>query len=92
MLDAFRRTDTIQFGRTNPRTTWARWDHGGEPLGSGTRHYDTAGTGWRDKDGLHTVREYRDGLQKYDGRAGHTLAERNADGTWTWHRYDGAAA
>ncbi|MEU6345956.1 hypothetical protein ABZ883_33945 [Streptomyces sp. NPDC046977] len=91
VLDAFRRTDTIQFGRTNPRTSWARWDHGGRPTGSGTRHYDTAGTGWRDKVGLQTVREYRDGLQKYDGRAGHTLAERGADGTWTWHRYDGAA-
>ncbi|MFJ4849016.1 hypothetical protein [Streptomyces sp. NPDC088733] len=91
VLDAFRRTDTIQFGRTNARTSWARWDHGGRPTGSGTRHYDTAGTGWRDKEGLQTVREYRDGLQKYDGRAGHTLAERGADGTWTWHRYDGAA-
>ncbi|MGW1725712.1 hypothetical protein ACWCQK_22585 [Streptomyces sp. NPDC002306] len=92
VLDSFRRTDTIAFGRTNPRTTWARWDDSGALHGSGSRHYDTAGTGWRDTDGLgRTVREYRDGLQKFDGRPGHTLAVRDDQGAWTWHRYDGTA-
>ncbi|MER7178409.1 hypothetical protein ABT404_02745 [Streptomyces hyaluromycini] len=90
VLDAFRRTDTIQFGRTNPRTTWTRWSQEGEVRGSGTRHYDTAGTGWVDKDTQGAVREFREGLQKYDGKAGHVLAERAGDGSWTWHRYDGA--
>ncbi|MFD8814046.1 hypothetical protein ACFV23_21745, partial [Streptomyces sp. NPDC059627] len=90
-LDSFRRTDTIAFARTDPRTHWVRWDESGTPAGTGGRHYDTAGTGWHDTDGRgRTVREYRDGLQKFDGSAGHTLAVRNADGSWTWHRYDGA--
>ncbi|MFI6017889.1 hypothetical protein ACIBCP_09800 [Streptomyces sp. NPDC051287] len=90
-VDAFRRTDTIAFARTNPRTHWVRWDGTGTPAGTGARHYDTAGTGWRDTDGRgRTVREYRDGLQKFDGRAGHTLGVRDGDDGWTWHRYDGA--
>ncbi|MEV7320576.1 hypothetical protein [Streptomyces sp. NPDC093970] len=90
-VDAFRRTDTIAFARTNPRTHWVRWDETGIPAGTGSRHYDTAGTGWRDTDRWgRTVREYRDGLQKFDGRAGHTLGVHNGDGGWTWHRYDGA--
>ncbi|MFD9003622.1 hypothetical protein ACFV0T_22035 [Streptomyces sp. NPDC059582] len=91
VLDSFRRTDTIAFGRSNPRTTWARWDDSGALRGSGSRHYDTAGTGWSDTDGLgRTVREYRDGLQKFDGRPGHTLAVRDEQGAWTWHRHDDA--
>ncbi|MDT0462968.1 hypothetical protein [Streptomyces gibsoniae] len=91
VLDAFRRTDTIQFGRTNPRTTWVRWGRDGEVRGFGTRYYDTAGTGWVDKGTHGAVREFREGLQKYDGPAGHILAERADDGSWTWHRHDGAA-
>ncbi|MER7834718.1 hypothetical protein ABTY98_02095 [Streptomyces sp. NPDC096040] len=91
VVDSFRRTDTIAFARTNPRTHWVRWDESGTPAGTGSRHYDTAGTGWRDTDGWgRTVREYRDGLQKFNGRAGHTLGIDNGNGTWTWHRYDGA--
>ncbi|MGW2958775.1 hypothetical protein ACWDGI_09825 [Streptomyces sp. NPDC001220] len=90
-VDAFRRTDTISFARTNPRTHWVRWDDSGTPAGTGSRHYDTAGTGWRDTDGWgRTVREYRDGLQKFDGRPGHTLGVDDGNGGWTWHRYDGA--
>ncbi|WP_369228381.1 hypothetical protein AB5J52_01860 [Streptomyces sp. R39] len=92
VVDSFRRTDTIGFARTNPRTHWVRWDDTGTPASTGSRHYDTAGTGWRDTDGRgRTVREYRDGLQKFDGGTGHTLGVRADDGTWTWHRYDGAA-
>ncbi|MEW1776039.1 hypothetical protein [Streptomyces sp. NPDC086777] len=90
VVDSFRRTDTIAFARTNPRTHWVRWDDTGTPAGTGSRHYDTAGTGWRDTDGWgRTVREYRDGLQKFNGRTGHTLAVNDGDGAWTWHRYDG---
>ncbi|MEU0965939.1 hypothetical protein ABZ357_11120 [Streptomyces sp. NPDC005917] len=90
VVDSFRRTDTISFARTNPRTHWVRWDETGTPAGTGSRHYDTAGTGWRDSDGWgRTVREYRDGLQKFNGRAGHTLGI-DDNGAWTWHRYDGA--
>ncbi|MFF7468809.1 hypothetical protein [Streptomyces sp. NPDC008092] len=90
VVDSFRRTDTIDFARTNPRTHWVRWDDSGTPLGTGSRHYDTAGTGWRDTDGWgRTVREYRDGLQKFNGRTGHTLGVGDGNGAWTWHRYDG---
>ncbi|WP_406446364.1 hypothetical protein OHB00_03430 [Streptomyces sp. NBC_00631] len=90
VVDSFRRTDTIDFARTNPRTHWVRWDDTGTPVGTGSRHHDTAGTGWRDTDGWgRTVREYRDGLQKFDGRTGHTLGVDNGNGAWTWHRYDG---
>ncbi|MEW2304416.1 hypothetical protein AB0958_31410 [Streptomyces sp. NPDC006655] len=90
VVDSFRRTDTIGFARTNPRTHWVRWDDTGTPVGTGSRHYDTAGTGWRDTDGRgRTVREYRDGLQKFNGRTGHTLGVDNGDGSWTWHRHDG---
>ncbi|MER5525236.1 hypothetical protein ABT075_11615 [Streptomyces sp. NPDC002677] len=90
VVDSFRRTDTIDFARTNPRTHWVRWDDTGTPLGTGSRHYDTAGTGWRDTDGWgRTVREYRDGLQKFNGRTGHTLGVDDGNGAWTWHRYDG---
>ncbi|WP_326579490.1 hypothetical protein OIE69_37960 [Actinacidiphila glaucinigra] len=92
VLDAFRRTDTIAFGRTNPRSSWAHWDNAGSLRGSGSRNHDTAGTGWHDVDGRgRMLREYRDGLQKYDGRTGHTVAVKEADGSWTWHRFDGAA-
>ncbi|MFF5139509.1 hypothetical protein ACFY6U_07215 [Streptomyces sp. NPDC013157] len=90
VVDSFRRTDTIDFARTNPRTHWVRWDDTGTPVGTGSRHYDTAGTGWRDTDGRgRTVREYRDGLQKFNGRTGHTLGVDDGNGAWTWHRYDG---
>ncbi|MEU5311570.1 right-handed parallel beta-helix repeat-containing protein [Streptomyces sp. NPDC021562] len=90
VVDSFRRTDTIDFARTNRRTQWVRWDDTGTPVGTGSRHYDTAGTGWRDTDGRgRTVREYRDGLQKFNGRTGHTLGVDDGDGAWTWHRYDG---
>ncbi|MFK0150603.1 hypothetical protein ACIQVK_00820 [Streptomyces sp. NPDC090493] len=90
VVDSFRRTDTIDFARTNPRTHWVRWDDSGTPVGTGSRHYDTAGTGWRDTDGWgRTVREYRDGLQKFNGRTGHTLGVDDGNGAWTWHRYDG---
>ncbi|MEU9346956.1 hypothetical protein AB0D74_37705 [Streptomyces sp. NPDC048278] len=89
-VDSFRRTDTIDFARTNPRTHWVRWDDTGTPVGTGSRRYDTAGTGWRDTDGWgRTVREYRDGLQKFNGRTGHTLGVNDGNGAWTWHRYDG---
>ncbi|MFG2957294.1 hypothetical protein ACGF5O_26665 [Streptomyces sp. NPDC048291] len=90
VVDSFRRTDTIDFARTNPRTHWVRWDDTGTPVGTGSRRYDTAGTGWRDTDGWgRTVREYRDGLQKFNGRTGHTLGVDDGNGAWTWHRYDG---
>ncbi|MFF3985145.1 hypothetical protein ACFY0B_11060 [Streptomyces sp. NPDC001797] len=89
VVDSFRRTDTIGFARTNPRTHWVRWDDTGTPAGTGSRHYDTAGTGWRDTDGWgRTVREYRDGLQKFNGRTGHTLGIDDGNGGWTWHRHD----
>ncbi|WP_446039716.1 hypothetical protein [Streptomyces sp. SID1121] len=98
VLDAFRRTDSVGFGHFNRRTVWVRWGDDGALRDWGTRHYDTAGTGWRDlphtslgdrRTGLTAVREYRDGLQAYDNGAGHVLAVRDDAGTWTWHRYDG---
>ncbi|MFJ2645196.1 hypothetical protein ACIO1C_00415 [Streptomyces sp. NPDC087420] len=98
VLDAFRRTDTVGFGHFNRRTVWVRWGEDGALRDWGTRHYDTAGTGWRDlphtrlgggRPGTGAVREYRDGLQAYDNGAGHVLAVRDDAGAWTWHRYDG---
>ncbi|WP_431950775.1 hypothetical protein [Actinacidiphila sp. bgisy167] len=92
LLDSFRRTDTIDFGRTNPRTHWARWGEDGVLSGTGIREYDTAGTGWRDLDGRgNVVHEYQAGLQKHGNGTGHTLALANADGELRWHRYDGAS-
>ncbi|MFE2915898.1 hypothetical protein ACFXI0_32890 [Kitasatospora indigofera] len=91
VLDAYRRTDTIAFGDLNRRTGWAHWDDTGALAGHGTRRYDTSGFGWRDVDHRGTtVHEYRDGLQKTGGVAGHTFAVRGAGGRWTWHRFDGA--
>ncbi|MFE3242265.1 RHS repeat domain-containing protein, partial [Kitasatospora indigofera] len=91
VLDAYRRTDTIAFGDLNRRTGWAHWDGTGALAGHGTRRYDTSGFGWRDVDHRGTtVHEYRDGLQKTGGVAGHTFAVRGAGGRWTWHRFDGA--
>ncbi|GGV40368.1 hypothetical protein GCM10010495_67300 [Kitasatospora herbaricolor] len=91
VLDAYRRTDTISFGDLNRRTGWAHWDDTGALAGHGTRRYDTSGFGWRDVDHRGTtVHEYRDGLQKTGGVAGHTFAVRGAGGRWTWHRFDGA--
>jgi hypothetical protein len=91
VLDSFRRTDTVAFGKFTRSTTWAHWDDAGGLLRHGTRHYDTSGFGWKDVDSRGvTVHEYRDGLQKYGGKAGHTLAVRGPDGKWTWHRFDGS--
>ncbi|MFF7216303.1 hypothetical protein ACFZAU_38200 [Streptomyces sp. NPDC008238] len=91
LLDSFRRTDTIAFGRTNPRTSWARWGDEAALSGSGIREYDTAGTGWRDLDGRgDVVHEYQAGLQKHTNGTGHTLALRNRNGDLRWHRFDGA--
>ncbi|MEU1619188.1 hypothetical protein ABZ479_18075 [Streptomyces sp. NPDC005722] len=91
LLDSFRRTDTIAFGRTNPRTSWARWGDEAALSGSGIREYDTAGTGWRDLDGRgDVVHAYQAGLQKHTNGTGHTLALRNGNGDLRWHRYDGA--
>ncbi|MFF3255887.1 hypothetical protein ACFYWP_33765 [Actinacidiphila glaucinigra] len=89
-LDSFRRTDSIAFGRTNPRTSWARWGDDATLSGAGIREYDTAGTGWRDFHGRNVVHEYQAGLQKHANGTGHTLALRNGNGELRWHRYDGA--
>ncbi|HEY0687976.1 MAG TPA: hypothetical protein VGD71_02960 [Kribbella sp.] len=90
VLDSFRRTDTVGFGYLNRRTTWVTYHADGRLTGSGTRHFDTAGSGWRDVNNAgHTIREHRDGLQKYQGSTGHVLAYRRNDGSWQWHRYDG---
>ncbi|WP_189165725.1 hypothetical protein, partial [Sphaerisporangium melleum] len=92
LLDSFRRTDTLDFGRViGRRTTWAHWDESGALLGHGDRQYDTSGFGWKDVDHLYrTVHEYREGLQKFGRNTGHTLAVRDpATGRWTWHRFDG---
>ncbi|MDX2708651.1 hypothetical protein PV350_38245 [Streptomyces sp. PA03-6a] len=92
LLDSFRRTDTIDFGRMNPRTSWARWGDEATLSGAGIREYDTAGTGWRDLDGRgNVVHEYQAGLQKHGNGTGHTLALRNENGELRWHRYDGAS-
>ncbi|MFI2300319.1 hypothetical protein ACH5AL_15960 [Actinacidiphila glaucinigra] len=90
LLDSFRRTDSIAFGRTNPRTSWARWGDDAALSGAGIREYDTAGTGWRDFHGRDVVHEYQAGLQKHANGTGHTLALRNGNGELRWHRYDGA--
>ncbi|MEU1542583.1 hypothetical protein ABZ461_31655 [Actinacidiphila glaucinigra] len=91
LLDSFRRTDSIAFGRTNPRTSWARWGDEATLSGAGIREYDTAGTGWRDLDGRgNVVHEYQTGLQKHGNGTGHTLALRNGNGELRWHRFDGA--
>ncbi|MGI5248104.1 hypothetical protein [Actinacidiphila glaucinigra] len=90
LLDSFRRTDSIAFGRTNPRTSWARWGDDATLSGAGIREYDTAGTGWRDFHGRDVVHEYQSGLQKHANGTGHTLALRNGNGELRWHRYDGA--
>ncbi|MDX2817231.1 hypothetical protein PV410_32650 [Streptomyces sp. PA03-5A] len=92
LLDSFRRTDTIDFGRMNPRTSWARWGDDATLSGAGIREYDTAGTGWRDLDARgNVVHEYQAGLQKHGNGTGHTLALGNEDGRLRWHRYDGAS-
>ncbi len=91
VLDGFRRTDTLSFGDLNRRAGWARFEDTGALAAHGTRRYDTSGFGWRDVSHRGTtVHEYRDGLQKTNGVAGHTFAVRGADGAWTWHRFDGA--
>ncbi|HEY0619820.1 MAG TPA: hypothetical protein VGD15_19610 [Kribbella sp.] len=93
VLDSFRRTDTLGFGSLDRRTTWATYDQTGGVTSWGTRHFDTTGLGWRDVDRAgHSVREYREGLQKYDASTGHVLAVRQGDGSWQWHRYDDHAA
>ncbi|MGC0422003.1 hypothetical protein [Embleya sp. AB8] len=87
-LDAFRRTDLSGFGAFSHRTKWVEWGVDGAPVGSGSRRFDTSGFAWTDVDAHFTpVREFRDSLQKFDGRAGHTLGVKGTDG-WTWHRYD----
>lgn len=92
ILDSFRKTDTLGFGWFDRSTGWITYE-GGVRTGYGTRQFDTAGTGWRDVDNSYrTIREYRDGLQKYDGSTGHVLATKNGDGSWGWFRYDDHAA
>ncbi|MER7246253.1 actin cross-linking domain-containing toxin [Kribbella sp. NPDC000426] len=92
VLDSFRKTDTLGFGRFDRSTSWITYD-GGVRTNWGTRHFDTAGTGWRDTDqSLRTIREYRDGLQKYNSSTGHVLATKQGDGSWNWFRYDDHAA
>ncbi|MGW9207048.1 hypothetical protein ACWGR4_08660 [Embleya sp. NPDC055664] len=89
-LDAFRRTDLSGFGTFSHRTKWIEWGADGTPLAQGSRKFDTSGFGYTDVDRhFVTVREFRDTIQKFDGRAGHTLGVKGTDG-WTWHRYDGA--
>ncbi|MFI1382785.1 hypothetical protein [Embleya sp. NPDC020886] len=89
-LDAFRRTDLSGFGTFSHRTKWIEWGADGTPLGQGSRKFDTSGFGYTDvNEHFVVVREFRDTLQKFDGRAGHTLGVKGTDG-WTWHRYDGA--
>lgn len=96
VLDSFRRTDTVGFGYLNRRTTWVTYHADGRLTGWGTRHFDTAGSGWRDVNSAgQTIREYRDGLQKYQGstgHVGHVLAYKQNDGSWQWHRYDAHGA
>ncbi len=92
VLDSFRRTDTLGFGRFDRSTGWVSYQ-GGARTDWGTRHFDTAGTGWRDVNhSYQTIREYRDGLQKYHTGTGHVLATKQADGSWQWHRYDDHAS
>ncbi|GAB3939842.1 hypothetical protein GCM10029976_056730 [Kribbella albertanoniae] len=102
ILDSFRKTDTLGFGSTNRRTTWATYDGNGNLTNWGKRHHATAGNAWQDIDHKwRTVRDYQQGLQKYDNPiadqmgplakaeekiTGHVLAIRNGD-NWTWHRY-----
>ncbi|MFF7249127.1 hypothetical protein ACFZBU_35060, partial [Embleya sp. NPDC008237] len=90
-LDAFRRTDLNGFGAFSQRTKWVEWGTDGVPLDRGSRRFDTSGFGYTDvNERFVTVREFRDTLQKFGDRAGHTLGVKGADG-WTWHRYDGAS-
>ncbi|MGW6281457.1 actin cross-linking domain-containing toxin [Kribbella sp. NPDC055071] len=89
VLDSFRRTDTLGFGWFGRRTGWATYDQTGGLTGWGTRHFDNTGSGWRDVDtSMRTIREYRDGLQKYNAGTGHVLAIKQGDGNWHWFRYD----
>lgn len=89
-LDAFRRTDLNGFGSFSQRTKWVEWGTDGVPVDKGSRKFDTSGFGYTDvNEHFITVREFRDTLQKFGGKAGHTLGVKGADG-WTWHRYDGA--
>lgn len=92
VLDSFRTTDTLGFGKVNRSTTWASYDQNSNLTGWGTRHFDTTGSGWRDVDqSWRTIREYRGGLQKYHSSTGHVLAIKQDDG-WKWFRYDDHAA
>ncbi|MFD3404960.1 actin cross-linking domain-containing toxin [Kribbella sp. NPDC058693] len=92
VLDSFRKTDTLGFGRFDRSTSWITYD-GGVRTGHGSRHFDTAGTGWRDTDqSFRTIREYRDSLQKYNSSTGHVLATKQGDGSWNWFRYDDHAS
>ncbi|PZG03387.1 hypothetical protein [Nonomuraea aridisoli] len=85
VLDAFRRTDTVDFGRTTRTTTWAQWDDTGAMVAHGVREFDTSGVAWRDVDHRgNLVHQHRDGLHK-----GHVLAVKE-DGEWRWHRFDAA--
>lgn len=102
ILDSFRKTDTLGFGSLNRRTTWATYDGNGNLTNGGKRHHATAGNAWQDIDhNWRTVRDYQQGLQKYDNPiadqlgplakaeekiTGHVLAIRTGD-NWTWHRY-----
>ncbi|MFD7153671.1 actin cross-linking domain-containing toxin [Kribbella sp. NPDC059898] len=103
ILDSFRKTDTLGYGRFDRRTTWATYDANGVLTNWGKRHVDTAGNSWRDYDHHgNVVRDYQQGLQKYAnpiaeelgplGKAekeitGHVLAIK-AGRQWTWNRYD----
>lgn len=88
ILDSFRRTDTLGFGRFDRSATWVTYSQDGTSTGWGLRRFDTTGSGWQDVDGFRTIREYRDGLQKYGSSNGHVLAVRNGD-NWHWYKYDG---
>ncbi|WBQ05119.1 hypothetical protein [Kribbella sp. CA-293567] len=108
ILDSFRKTDTLNFGTFNRRTTWATYDNAGGISNWGKREFDTSGFSWRDVDhNGRQVHHYQQGLQKYDnpiaeqigpmGKAekeitGHVLATRGAGDNWTWHRFDADGA
>lgn len=83
-LDSFRRTDASGFGRFDQRTRWTETAAGGTLSDYGIRHYDTSGAAWHDvSHNGGTKHEFRDGLHK-----GNVLGTRNADGSWSWHRFD----
>ncbi|WP_432944042.1 hypothetical protein ACQPXM_01785 [Kribbella sp. CA-253562] len=87
LLDSFRRTDTLGFGRFDRSSTWVSYAQDGTMTGWGQRRFDTTGSGWQDVQGQTPIREYREGLQKYHSSTGHVLATKNGD-EWHWYKFD----